>query len=185
MLLNVTHCRPAAPENDSVWSNYVIPMNDNHSTENYLSSCRSAFWKSVFDAEVDYLTAYLNGCADVLSVGCGPAVIEGILSDRGFNITGLDVSKEALRAAPDSVRTVQGPAEKMPFNDSSFDAVIFVVSLQFIEKPVDAIREAARVLKISGRLIALLLNPASSFFQDKMRQPDSYVRNIKRSEGVV
>ena len=63
--------------------------------EKYLKSCREVFWKNIFQFELDYLVLRLEGDHDVLSVGCGPAVIEGGLSKREFNVTGLDISQEA------------------------------------------------------------------------------------------
>jgi len=44
--------------------------------EKYLQSCKSEFWKKVFKAELDYILHQLKGTKDVLSVGCGPAIIE-------------------------------------------------------------------------------------------------------------
>ena len=149
--------------------------------EKYLQSCKSEFWKKVFKAELDYILHQLKGTKDVLSVGCGPAIIETGLAEHGFNVTGLDISKEALDQAPDNIRTVAGPAEKMDFAECSFDAVVYVASLQFIEKYEKAAKETARVLKPGGRLLAMLLNPQSEFFKEKTKNPDSYINRIKHT----
>ena len=77
--------------------------------ETYLQSCKTAFWKEVFIAERDYILQELTGAKDVLSVGCGPAIIEAGLGEHGFNVTGLDISKEALGRAPDRITTVPAP----------------------------------------------------------------------------
>jgi hypothetical protein len=87
--------------------------------ERYLESCRTEFWQGVFRAEFDYLARHLEGSEDILSVGCGPAIIE-------------NGSRETLNCSPDRIRTVAARAEDMPFPESSFDAVIFIASLQFI-----------------------------------------------------
>jgi len=147
----------------------------------FLQSCKSEFWKKVFKAELDYILHQLKGNKDVLSVGCGPAIIEADLAEHGFSITGLDISKEALDQTPDSIRTVVGSAEKMDFADCSFDAVIYVASLQFIEKYEKAIKETSRVLKPGGKFLAMLLNPQSEFFKEKSQNPDSYVNKIKHT----
>ncbi|KPJ66063.1 MAG: hypothetical protein AMJ43_09300 [Coxiella sp. DG_40] len=81
--------------------------------DKYLQSCKTEFWKKVFKAELDYILRQLKGAKDILSVGCGPAVIETGLAEHGFNVTGLDISKEALDRAPDSIRTITGSAENM------------------------------------------------------------------------
>jgi len=150
--------------------------------EKYLQSCKSKFWKEVFRAELDYILHQLKGTKDVLSAGCGPAIIEAGLAEHGFNITGLDISKEALDQVPDNIRTVAGSAEKMGFADCSFDAVVYVASLQFIERYKQAIKETARVLRSGGKLLVMLLNPQSVFFKEKIKKPNSYVNKIKHTD---
>ena len=60
----------------------------------YLDSCKTEFWKKVFKAELDYILKELKGYRNILSVGCGPAIIEGELSEHGFDITGIFDNKE-------------------------------------------------------------------------------------------
>jgi SAM-dependent methyltransferase len=151
-------------------------------SERYRESCRKGFWRKVFQLELEYLVECLKGCRDVLSVGCGPAIIEGGLARLGINVTGLDVSREALNRAPDKVRTVAARAEDMPFPASSFDAVIYVASLQFIEDYRKALEKTVSVLRPNGRIIVMLLNPASVFFKEKFNDPDSYVRKIRHTD---
>ena len=148
----------------------------------YLESCKTEFWKKVFEAELDYILQELKGAKDVLSVGCGPAIIETGLAEHGFNVTGLDISKEALDQAPDNIRTVVGPAENMNFTGASFDAVIYVASIQFIEGYKEAVKRTARVLRPGGKLLAMLLNPQSRFFKEKVNNPASYVSKIKHTD---
>ncbi len=69
----------------------------------------------------------------------------------------------------------------MPFGPGTFDAVIFVASLQFIEDWRRALAEAARVVQPEGRLIAMLLNPQSSFFKSRRSDPNSYFNRIRHS----
>ena len=150
--------------------------------EKYLKACKTDFWKEVFKAELDYILQELEGAKDILSVGCGPAIIEAGLSGHGFKVTGLDVSKEALEQVPDSIRTVAGSAEEMDFAASCFDAAIYVVSLQFIEKYKEAIKETARVLRPNGRILVMLLNPVSEFFKKKAGDPASYLSRIRHTD---
>jgi ubiquinone/menaquinone biosynthesis C-methylase UbiE len=150
--------------------------------DKYLQSCKTEFWRSVFRAETDYIVRELNGAKNVLSVGCGPAIIETGLAEHGFNVTGLDISEEALGEAPDGIRTVVGSAENMNFADDNFDAVIYIASLQFIENYKQAIKQTARVLKTGGKFLALLLNPGSEFFKKKTQNPASYVNKIKHTD---
>jgi ubiquinone/menaquinone biosynthesis C-methylase UbiE len=151
-------------------------------SERYLESCRNEFWQKVFQLELEYLVQHMQGCRDVLSVGCGPAIMEGGLAERGFNVTGLDVSHEALNCAPDQVRTVASRAEDMSFPESSFDAVIYVASLQFVEDYRKALEKSAAVLRPNGKILAMLLNPQSEFFKSRSRDSGSYVSKIRHTD---
>jgi len=154
---------------------------DSNEIQRYLQSCRTEFWQKIFRAELEYLLPHLDGSRDVLSIGCGPAIIESGLSERGFRVTGLDVSQEALACAPDHIRTIAGRAEDMSFPKSSFDTVIYVASLQFIEDYRKAMEKTAPVLRPAGKLIVMLLNPQSVFYQEKAQDPTSYVRKIRHT----
>lgn len=151
-------------------------------TGRYLKSCATDFWQRVFEAELDCLLEYLKHEDKILSVGCGPAIIERSLAGRGFQVTGLDISQEALACAGDSLRTVVAPAEEMPFDDSSFDVVIFIASLQFIDDYTEALKRSYSVLRPGGRIIAMLLNPASSFFKERYANRESYIRKLKHTD---
>ena len=167
---------------------YIVK--DKGNTERYLESCRKEFWQKVFQRELAYLIEHLEGSREILSVGCGPAVLESSLSERGFCVTGLDVSQEALACAPDHVRTIAGRAEDMSLPASSFDAAIYVASLQFIEDYRKAVEKTAQVLRPAGKLIVMLLNPQSAFYKEKAQDPTSYVRKIRHTnlaeiEGAI
>ena len=112
------------------------------------------------------------------------------MQENGFDVTGLDVSKEALQGVSDSIRAVVGIAEDMDFPDSCFDAAIYIASMQFIEDYRKAALETARVLRQDGKLVVMLLNPESEFFRQHAENPDSYVHKIKHKvvgpiEGVL
>ena len=147
----------------------------------YRAACEKSFWQAVFAAELEYLLCHLRPGDAILSVGCGPATIEGALLERGFSVVGLDVSAQALEGAPDRLRTVAARAEEMPFAAASFDVVIAIVSLQFIDDYQAAIAKIAQVLRPGGRVIIMLLNPRSRFFRSKQAEPDSYVRKIRHT----
>ena len=157
-------------------------MKDAKEAKKYAEICRESFWQKVFQVEIEYLNVHLQSSRDILSVGCGPAMIEGELVKRGFHVTGLDISEEALRCAPDGVRTVAGRAEDMLFPDSSFDAAIFVASLQFIEDYQKAIERTVAVLRPESKIIIMLLNPSSVFYKEMRLNPDSYINLIRHTD---
>jgi len=148
----------------------------------YLESCRGEFWQKVFEAELDYLLQHLKLGDEILSVGCGPAIMERRLTEQGFLVVGLDVSREALACAGDAIRAVAASAEEMPFTHASFDVVLYIASLQFIDDYRKALERTAQVLRPGGRMIALLLNPASGFFKERYANNESYVRKLKHTD---
>lgn len=168
----------------------ILPMGKEGERTRYWRACQSPFWQQVFAAERDYLRQYIQPGDAVLSVGCGPALIENALLEQGVSVVGLDVSHEAVSDAPDTLQPVVASAERMPFGDACFDVVLFIVSLQFIEDYRQALSETARVLRLDARIIVMLLNPASAFFKEKLATADSYVgktrhRNLKELEVAV
>ncbi len=157
-------------------------MDNTKEVESYLDSCTRSFWTDVFEAELGYLLKYLESEDNILSVGCGPAHIEQALTNKGFKVTGLDVSQEAIACIPDGIRAVVGKAEEMPFKEATFDAVIYIVSLQFIENYPLALKKTAEVLKPGGKLFIMLLNPESFFFKAKQKEPESYINKIRHTD---
>ena len=91
----------------------------------------------------------------ILDVGCGAGFLANHLGALGHDVTGLDLSDDALEVAArhDPRRTVHyqaGDALNLPFDDASFDVVCAMDFLEHVERPERAIAEAARVLRPSG-----------------------------------
>ena len=63
------------------------------------------------------------------------------------------VMREANRRGVTNVRPTLGDAQRLPFPDDSFDAVVLVTVLGEIPDQQQALREVARVLKPGGRLV--------------------------------
>ncbi|WP_367183044.1 methyltransferase domain-containing protein [Thermococcus sp.] len=97
----------------------------------------------------------------VLDLGCGAGGFSFLLEDLGFEVIGVDNSDYMLSLAQSfakekgsRVEFVKGDARNLPFEDSSFDYVIFIDNLVHFE-PLElgkAFREIARVLKPGGKL---------------------------------
>lgn len=96
----------------------------------------------------------------VLDVGTGDGTYAIEAAARGAVVTALDLEPEMLDAASAraSTRGValalrHGRAERLPFDDRSFDVVLAVTVLCFVPDAQVAVREMARVLKPGGRLV--------------------------------
>ena len=87
------------------------------------------------------------GARSILEVGCGTGHFSRWFTQQGLWTVGLDRSAamvaEVRRDPPFGL--VLGDGMKLPFRDSAFDLVAFVTTLEFVEDPVQALREARRV----------------------------------------
>jgi len=90
----------------------------------------------------------------VLDVGSGPGHIAGALSQDGAAVTGIDFSAQMVEVAkkhyPD-VSFLEADAERLPFDDESFDAVVSNFVIHHLSRPEVVFREVCRVLKPGGR----------------------------------
>jgi len=150
--------------------------------KDYLKSYEKNPGKEFLKKELEFVERRLGGCERLLSVGCGPAVLEGKLKamHEDMEIVGLDASREMLELAPESINVVYGDAQNMGFNDETFDCVLYITSLEFIDDCEKAMKESNRVLKRKGKILVMMLNPESDYFAEKYSNEESYIRkNIK------
>ncbi len=70
---------------------------------------------------------------------------------------------------------VQAPAEKLPFEDDSFDTAVFTLVLCTVPDPAAALAEAARLLRPGGKLLFLehvrSKDPGLARWQDRLEGP--------------
>ena len=95
-----------------------------------------------------------------LEVGVGSGLNLPFYGARVERLIALDPSEELLRMAKRRARGVAFPLELMarsgevlPLPDASIDTVVFTFTLCTIPDPLAALREARRVLKVSGELL--------------------------------
>jgi len=88
----------------------------------------------------------------VLDVGCAGQAPRALLS-AGATYVGLDYYATAS-AWYGTRPQVYGDAAGLPFADASFDWVLFLDVLEHLPDPQRALREAARVLRAGGRVVA-------------------------------
>jgi SAM-dependent methyltransferase len=90
----------------------------------------------------------------VLEVCVGTGIIATALPSPcfGVDLSAAMLARAAARLGPG--RVVRGDALALPFGSSTVDNVVFVHALHVIGDVAGAIREAARVLRPGGRLVA-------------------------------
>ena len=108
-------------------------------------------------AEIIALTPVPTRGTRVLEVGCGDGARLQFLSETlGFESHGIDPSTEAVRAAlARGVGAQQSTADRLPFDDQSFDILMFGFCLYLCDRE-DLFRianEADRVLRSPGWLL--------------------------------
>ena len=89
----------------------------------------------------------------LLDVGCGTGMAAQLAAQLGADITGLDASEAELAIARERVPSGDfqcGEMEELPYADASFDVVTGFSSFQFAQDPVNALRQARRVVKPGG-----------------------------------
>ena len=102
------------------------------------------------------------GSCRVLDVGCGTAELASVLAPRlpGVEYVGVEVSPLALHTAIALGRSgafLAADAERLPFPDGSFDAVVSLYALEHFAHPREALAEMARVVRPGGLVGVLTL----------------------------
>lgn len=108
----------------------------------------------------------------ILDVGCGSGGLVRFMTREGARVTGLDSSENQLKranaAAPAGDECyLSGVGQDLPFDDGSFDAVVFFNSLHHVPSSdqAAALTEALRVLKSGGEIYILEPVAEGAFFE--------------------
>jgi SAM-dependent methyltransferase len=97
--------------------------------------------------------------AKILDLGCGSGWTSSFYAKACYDVTGIDISADAVRAAKNhfkdinNLRFTHKDYDEIRYKNQ-FDAVIFFDSLHHAENEVDALDAAYRALKPGGVLIA-------------------------------
>lgn len=99
----------------------------------------------------------------ILDLGCGQGVLERKLP-KTIHYVGIDNSKALIQSAKKMSKAIFHVADAcapLPLaQDELFDAACFILSLQNMEFPDIAIKQAASHLKPGGKLLLVLNHPA-------------------------
>lgn len=110
-----------------------------------------------------YIESVLKACkilpgARILDIGCGAGLTANPLAQKGYRVTGVDISANSITTArkhapnSDAVFSVQD-AYHLSEESKSYDVVLMLDFLEHVEDAGKAITEAARVLRDGGIFI--------------------------------
>ena len=120
---------------------------------------------------------------NVIDIGCGGGVLSESMARKGAKVTGIDLSKKALKVADlhslesgVEVRYKHIAAEAMAAEEpGQFDVVTCMEMLEHVPDPPSIVRAAATLVKPGGRV----------FFSTLNRNPKSYLFAVLGAEYVL
>jgi ubiquinone/menaquinone biosynthesis C-methylase UbiE len=136
-------------------------------------------------ALTDRLAYGLGRAEAVLELGVGTGRVAVPLTERGYAMTGIDVSEKMLAvldAKSSAVEAQVADATNLPFGDASFDAVLAVDFFHLVSEWRRAVDEAVRVLRPGGRIVlstfAVLDDPTTVLRQRMFQEADTRPRRV-------
>jgi SAM-dependent methyltransferase len=130
----------------------------------------------------------------VLDVGCGPGALTTELVARlgAAAVSAVDPSEpfvEAARKRHPGVDVHRASAEQLPFEDDAFDAALAQLVVHFMARPVEGLRELARVTRSGGVVAACVWDHAGgqgplSLFWEAARRLDPHVEGESQLAGA-
>ena len=125
-------------------------------------------WASLTQLFIEPLldAAHVSKNMKVLDVACGPGIVSEKIKARKSTPVGIDFSPEMItqaRLAFPGIDFFEGDAQQLQFDDEAFDAVVMNFGMLHLHQPLQAMKEAGRVLRKNGRFaFTVWASPAKS-----------------------
>ncbi|MHC1729976.1 MAG: class I SAM-dependent methyltransferase [Syntrophobacteraceae bacterium] len=176
---------------------YVFRLTDAERHEDWLSS---PLGQSVLELEKDLLKKVWAPTSPqrVLEVGCGSGVFLEWFHAQGHMPAGLEPSGSSLELARrrlrGRIRLDQGFGENLPYTDNEFDTVALINTLEYVDDPVLALKEAFRVARRNVLLGVLnryslerVYNFLEGFWKDSLNERARFfsVFQLQRMTGRI
>ena len=124
----------------------------------------------------------------ILDIGTGPGFFPVILAEAGYHVDAVDYTEGMLEKAKENagdlcrnIRFWRMDAQKLDFEDNTFDVVISRNLTWNLEHPDVAYREWVRVLKVGGRLLNFDANWYGYLYEEEQRK--AYENDRKNVEN--
>lgn len=132
-----------------------------------------------------------NDDIKILDIGTGPGFFSILLTENGYNVTGVDSSTEMLNQAKanagfykDDIEFLQMDADELSFADNSFDVIVNRNVTWNLQDPETCYAEWKRVLKPDGRLLVFDANWYAYLFDEEKLQGFEEDRDNVKEEGL-
>ncbi|QSS99077.1 class I SAM-dependent methyltransferase [Pontibacillus sp. ALD_SL1] len=123
---------------------------------------------------IPFIKHYIPEGSQVADIGCGDGYGAYLLSEAGYNVTGVDISPKMIEYAKrmngERLKFTQGDLADLPFAQDTFEGLMAINSLEWTEDPKRALEELRRVLKPGGRLCIAILGPTAGPRQNSYRR---------------
>ena len=152
-MIDSPHSRRFTPAIARFWS-FAAPAYDT-------AALQQLIYKPAQDEVIALLTAHRS--RRVADIACGTGILASRIADEVTPdaVYGVDAAEGMLaqaRRRSSSVQWMTGPAEKLPFEDGSLDAVVTTSAFHFFNQPA-ALREFQRVLAPGGFAAVATFSP--------------------------
>jgi SAM-dependent methyltransferase len=101
-----------------------------------------------------------------LDIGCGMGNSLLILNKFGVDATGVDASSHMIDMAKkrlgNKCELKTGRAEDLPFSDNEFDFALLINTLEYLDDPLAALKEAGRVAR--RKVLICTINSVSQYY---------------------
>ncbi|HEV7991877.1 MAG TPA: class I SAM-dependent methyltransferase [Gemmatimonadaceae bacterium] len=107
--------------------------------------------------------------ARLLDVGCGDGFHLGLLREFGketWTLSGIDIDKRAVEMARKAgLRVHLGSIEEIDLPREEFDMAFMLMTIEHVEKPVEALERVRQLLRPGGRLVIVTDNTGTLDFK--------------------
>jgi 2-polyprenyl-3-methyl-5-hydroxy-6-metoxy-1,4-benzoquinol methylase len=134
------------------------------------------WWQILYNEKFDYFESILNSHSkSILDVGCGLGYFLKVGMDRGWSVTGIDLSNQSVNFVKEhGIDAIQGDFIETDFENQKFDVVNMHEVLEHLADPISVIKKAKRILKPNG-LVCILspndYNPLQNILRQKGFSP--------------
>ena len=153
-------------------SGYLLGSSNAESLER-TSALKRASANLLIDLACNYRSSAGGSSRRLLDVGCGAGHLLAAAQSAGFQVTGVDASRELLDRAADNAPRAElhlGSIETLDLPDASFDLCILADLLEHVQNPLATMRRVWKLLKPGGTVVVAtpsLESFTSRFMKDK------------------